>query len=142
MSEKYLEINLLKGIGQIEFGMNPSRVISIMSEYQVYENWMGGNLNSSLLYQGMILDFDKCDSVGLLKTSKFCGVIINSRKDIYLFGRKLIEWNEVEFIEMLTVNNIQFEQFPNKAINSKDLGFEIYFDKEDDSVWLEFWFFE
>ena len=142
MEEKYLEIKLLKGIGQIEFGMNPSQVISIMDEEQVYENWMGGNLNSSLLFQGMILDFDQHNSNGPIKDSKFCGIKINSRKDIYLFGRKLIEWNEFEFVEVLHANKIQFEQLPNKSIVSKELEFEIYFDKEDDSVWLEFWSFE
>ncbi|MBX7171108.1 MAG: hypothetical protein K1X72_09130 [Pyrinomonadaceae bacterium] len=142
MEEKYLEIKLLKGIGQIEFGMNPSQVISIMDEEQVYENWMGGNLNSSLLFQGMILDFDQHNSNGPIKDSKFCGIKINSRKDIYLFGRKLIEWNEFEFVEVLHANKIQFEQPPNKSIVSKELEFEIYFDKEDDSVWLEFWSFE
>lgn len=142
MEEKYLEIKLLKGIGQIEFGMNPSQVISIMDEEQVYENWMGGNLNSSLLFQGMILDFDQHNSNGPIKDSKFCGIKINSRKDIYLFGRKLIEWNEFEFVEVLHTNKIQFEQLPNKSIVSKELEFEIYFDKEDDSVWLEFWSFE
>jgi len=37
--------------------MRPNEIVSVFTEPQMYEEWMGGNLNDSLLFQGLILGF-------------------------------------------------------------------------------------
>jgi hypothetical protein len=41
-----------QGIGPIKFGMSPEEVKALMGIEEVYEPWMGGNRNDSLLYPG------------------------------------------------------------------------------------------
>lgn len=62
-----LDILPWTGLGPLRFGMKPNEVRRAFDEDQVYEDWMGGNLNDSLLYRGLILGFDKEDSRGPLK---------------------------------------------------------------------------
>ena len=46
------------GVGPVRFGQTPAEVEAAMAEPQLYEEWMGGNHNDSLFYQGLILGFD------------------------------------------------------------------------------------
>jgi hypothetical protein len=55
------------GLGPIRFGMNPSQVQAVLGSDRTYEPWMGGNLNDSQLYPGLIIGFDNCDDRGPLK---------------------------------------------------------------------------
>ena len=43
--------------------MSPDEVVALMGEEQTYEDWMGGNLNDSLLYHHLIIGFDKYDGL-------------------------------------------------------------------------------
>ncbi|MCB8925014.1 MAG: hypothetical protein H6652_05245 [Ardenticatenaceae bacterium] len=65
-----MEIVPGEGLGPIKFGMSPSEVISIMGEKQVYESWMRGNLNDSLVYPGIVIIFDVYNSAGPLANSQ------------------------------------------------------------------------
>ena len=56
------EINPGVGVGPVTFGQSPSEVQAAMAEQQMYEDWMGGNLNDALLFRGLRLHFSKCDS--------------------------------------------------------------------------------
>jgi hypothetical protein len=53
-------------VGPAHFGLRPAQVTSVMGETELYEDWMGGNLNDSLLFRGLILGFDRCDANGPL----------------------------------------------------------------------------
>jgi len=43
------------GLGSMRFGMSPDEVVALMGEAQTYEDWMGGNLNDSLVYHHQLL---------------------------------------------------------------------------------------
>jgi hypothetical protein len=60
--EQRLDIHPGVGIGPIRHGMRPAEVLAVFPEPQVYEDWMGGNLNDALLFRGLRLHFSKCDS--------------------------------------------------------------------------------
>ncbi len=89
------------GLGELRFGMTPVEVRSIFPEQEMYEEWMGGNLNDSLLYHGLILSFDECDSFGPLSDSRLNDIIIQGRNDIQLWGVELREWTRTEFVAYL-----------------------------------------
>jgi hypothetical protein len=54
------------GIGPVQRGMSPPQVLEALPEKHQYEEWMGGNLNDSLLFHGLIFSFDKCNPAGPL----------------------------------------------------------------------------
>ena len=45
-----LDIHPGKGIGAVRHGMRPAEVLAVFDEPQVYEYWMGGNLNDARLF--------------------------------------------------------------------------------------------
>ncbi len=64
-----LDIHPGEGIGLVRFGMRPAEVLALFSEPQVYEDWMGGNLNDALLFHGLLLHFNECNRSGPLPSS-------------------------------------------------------------------------
>jgi hypothetical protein len=60
-----------------------------------YDAWDDGNLNDSLIYDGVRLSFDRYDSRGPLPRSRLCGAEVR-RADAILFGRPLDHWGDGE----------------------------------------------
>jgi hypothetical protein len=85
--EKRLDIYPGVGIGPIRHGMRPADVMNVISEPQVYEEWMGGNLNDALLFRRLCLHFTACDSHAPLPDSTLNLIVIQQRPDAYLFDR-------------------------------------------------------
>lgn len=88
-----MEIIPNKGIGTVEFGMTPREVMSIMGEELVYEDWMGGNLNGSLYYPGIVFWFDQWDGYGSLEIGSLIEIWIHDSfhatyKELPLFPLK------------------------------------------------------
>lgn len=90
-----------KGIGPVLLGMSPSEVVSLFDEEQVYEEWMGGNLNGSLTFRGIAFHFSDCDSKSPLPDSSLMWIQIHGREDVTLFGRRSTAWTSEELIEEL-----------------------------------------
>jgi hypothetical protein len=89
------------GIGPIRLGMHPHEVAAVFGEQQVYEKWMGGNLNDAILFHGLVLSFDKCDGKGPLASSRLDWIIVYHREDAYLFGRPMTDWGRNELFGRL-----------------------------------------
>jgi hypothetical protein len=139
------EIKPLEGLGDIKFGMSPKEVDEIMNERQVWENWMGGNRNDSLMYRGIIFMFDDCNSSAPLENSKLTDIDIYNREDIFLFGKLLNEWSQTDFLNYCEQNKISIDDkydlmdgTRSLSINIRRLNFEICFDGKDNSVWVGF----
>jgi hypothetical protein len=62
--ESVVTIDEVVGVGAVRFGMNPSQVKKLLGDTLVWEEWMGGNLNDAIYYQGIVLFFDDHESVG------------------------------------------------------------------------------
>lgn len=99
--EQRLDIHPGLGIGPIRHGMLPAEVLAAFPEPQVYEPWMGGNLNDALLFRGLRLHFSECDSRGPLPDSSLNWVVIHQRPDAFLFGRPVGEWTKESVLEEL-----------------------------------------
>jgi hypothetical protein len=93
------------GLGLLRFGMSPEQVRSLFEEPETYEEWMGGNLNDSLLYKG-------CDAYGPLAHSKFCEASIYKRDDAVIMGRSLLDWNRSSVIDRLENENLSYVLSP------------------------------
>jgi hypothetical protein len=89
------------GLGEVRFGMTPSEVRTKFHEQEEYEEWMGGNLNDSLMFHGLIFMFDDCNTYGPLNDSKLTDIVIQGRDDISLWGRNSLEWSRDQFIDHL-----------------------------------------
>jgi hypothetical protein len=116
------ELRPQEGIGDVYFGMTPSEVHQRISEPHVYEQWMGGNLNDSLLYHGMIFGFDRCDSRGPLPDARLVEVSINMRADVTFGHRPLFEWHREEVAEHLAAHLAVFQRDPDGGITAPYLG--------------------
>jgi hypothetical protein len=126
------------GLGALRFGMKPSEVQWAFDENPMYEDWMGGNLNDSLLYKGMILGFDQCDSYGPLEGSRFCEVRAMAREDIWLFGKRLSSWSRKELVAYIEARNWLRQDGPEKDIDIVDLAVGLSFDASNHIDYVEF----
>lgn len=127
------------GIGPLRFGMRPSEVKDVLGPEHGYESWMGGNLNDSLLYSGMILGFDRCDSRGPLNDSKLIEFRINQNADIHFLQKPVFKITGNEFCQTLEQHNINIEREPNGYMFLPELNIELEPDENGNIVSLSFW---
>jgi hypothetical protein len=88
------------GVGPVQFGVSPQQVAQALSRSLGCDAWDDGNLNDSLIYDGVRLRFDRCDSRGPLPRSRLCEAEVR-RADAVLFGRPLADWGEGELVAEL-----------------------------------------
>ena len=103
-----MEIIPKVGIGPLRFGMAPDQVRELFCEDETYEDWMGGNLNDSILYRGLILEFDLCDAWGPVAGSKFREVRLYRRQDAKLWGKHILDWSKAGLMSYLESSGIEF----------------------------------
>lgn len=127
------------GIGPLRFGMSPDEVRRRFPEKETYEEWMGGNLNDSLLYRGLILGFGASDSHGPPADSHFCEVILNRRQDATLWGKSLFTWTKTSIRDHLENNGIAYESHENGDILVGSLCTSMSFDESGQLVYIEMW---
>jgi hypothetical protein len=127
------------GLGTIRFGMRPAQVRGLMLEPETYEEWMGGNLNDSLLYRGLILGFDACDAYGPLADSHFTDVGLNRRQDAVIWGQSLLAWTKASIADHLERNAISYELPDNGDLVVSSLSLEMSFDKSGGLEYIGMW---
>ena len=125
------DVQIDKGLGPIHFGMNPKEVLSVFQEPTVYEERMGGNLNDSITFHGIICRFNTIDTNGTLsEDSQLDEITIYNRDDVLLFGKEMNQW------DMLEINNTLVEMGYIPDVISPDYidieGLELGFDNTVD----------
>lgn len=88
------------GIGPARLGMSPTQVVAALGPPLGYDAWDDGNLNDSLIYDGVRLTFDRCDHRGPLPRSRLVVAEVR-RADAVLLGRPLPDWREGELVAVL-----------------------------------------
>lgn len=101
-----LEIRPGIGYGPLRLGMRPSIVRDLMGPFLDYDAWDDGNLNDSLIYEGVRLWFNGCDSRGPLSNSRL-EVIEVRRPDVIVFGCAFADWTEAELVAELLARGFQ-----------------------------------
>lgn len=134
--ETRLDIHPGQGIGPVRHGMTPAEVLALLNEPQVYEDWMGGNLNDALLFHGLRLHFSECDSRAPLSNSTLGWIVIHQREDAFLFDRPVGEWTKESILWELRSRGYSPETPPNGDVEvPHKLGMS--FDEDDRLVWVE-----
>jgi hypothetical protein len=134
-TESRLEIRPGEGIGPVRKGMLPAEVLTAFSEPQVYEPWMGGNLNDALLFHGLRLHFSDCNARAPLPESTLDWIVIHGREDAYLFGRPIGEWTKAEVIRELHTRGYEVQTPPNGDVETAGVG--LSFDEAGQLIWVE-----
>jgi len=98
---------------------------------------MGGNLNDSLLYPGLIVGFDKCDGRGPLNDSKLVEFRINEKADVTFLNRPIFGMLQNELLQRLTRHNIRSERNLSSYV-LPDLHMEVDLDDQGRVTWVEF----
>ena len=134
----------MQGIGAVTFGMKPDEVTAVFGSKQVHEDWMGGNLNDSLLYHGLIFQFDRHDSHGPyshgpLENSSLVEIEVWGREDASLYGKPIHAWTKQELKQYLIDHNIECETPANGDLVSAQIGFEAGFDEDGRLLCAGFW---
>jgi hypothetical protein len=127
------------GLGEIRFGMRPAEVRERLSETETYEEWMGGNLNDSLLYRGLILGFDAFNAHGPLDDSHFTEARLNHREDAFIWGKNLPAWTKASIADHLKQNTIPYELADNGDLLVPSLFLEMSFDDSGGLEYIEMW---
>ena len=125
------------GLGSLRFGMSPKHVRSLLHEPETYEDWMGGNLNDSLLFKGLILEFDVCDAYGPLARSKFRGARIHKRDDLVIMGKSLFDWSKSAVIDRLGQESISYSLHPNGDMTVPAWSLAFSFEDNDQLIYLQ-----
>ena len=131
-----LDIHPGEGIGPIRHGMRPGELLAAFLEPQVYEDWMGGNLNDALFFHGLRLHFSNCDARTPLPSSTLNWIVIHQREDAYLFGRPVGEWTKDSVLQELRARGYDGQTPPNgDAEVPQQVGMS--FDDDGRLVWAE-----
>lgn len=116
--------------------MRPAEVLTAFPEPQVYEDWMGGNLNDALLFPGLRLHFDDCDSRAPLPDGRLNWIVIHKRPDAHLFGRPVGEWTKDAVLQELRAQGYDALRPPNGDVDvCRKLG--LSFADDGRLVWVE-----
>ena len=127
------------GLEDVRFGMIPSEVLKTFNERQQYEDWMGDNLNDSLLFHGIIFGFDECNSFGPLSNARLQEIRIFDRKDLILWGKQITQWNKTSLKQYLDDNKIWYQEEVNGDWSCNYLWLALSFDKTQQLEYVEMW---
>jgi hypothetical protein len=134
--EKRLDIHPGEGIGPIRHGMRPAEVLAVFPEPQVYEDWMGGNLNDALVFQGLRLHFSDCDSRAPLPDNTLNWIVIHQRPDAHLLGQPLGEWTKDAVVRELRARGYDVHTPPNGDVEvPQQIG--LSFNEGGRLIWVE-----
>jgi hypothetical protein len=133
-----MEIYPNKGIGGIEFGMNPAAVKEIMGSDSAYEEWMGGNLNDTLFYTDLIIGFNDCDEDEPLPNSQVVEFRANASDRIKFNGVALAELSR-ETLASMIVQEVKATLDKNQDVIFRDLGVSFGFNENGTVCILEMW---
>lgn len=131
----YLPIRPGIGMGPIILGMQPDIIHRVFPEPACYEDWMGGNLNDSLLFHGLILRFSACDSCTPLPESTLIQIIIYQREDVTLFAHPLRAWTKTSLMHTLHAQGFIIHTPPNGDIEVPN-QLCLSFDDAEQLVWV------
>lgn len=111
----------------------------MLGERLEYEEWMGGNLNGSLFYHGLMFDFDACDSRAPLPGSRLVAIHVFRRDDLVLFGQRLRRWRCGLLSRELDRQNVNHFKTSDTDLLCPASNTEFGFDSDGclESVWLE-----
>ncbi len=127
------------GLGTLRFGMSPKQVRASFDEPETYEDWMGGNLNDSLLFKGLILGFDRYNAHGPLARSKFREATIHGRPDVVIMGKSLLDWSKSAVIDRLGQESVSYSLELSGGINIPAWSLAFSFDDNDRLIYVEMW---
>lgn len=134
--EKRHDIHPGEGFGPVRHGMRPAEVLAVFAEPQVYEDWMGGNLNDALLFHGLRFHFTECDARAPLPESRLNWVVIHQREDAHLFGRPVSEWTKDFVAQELQSRGYEVQMPPNGDVEVPgQIGMS--FDEQGRLIWVE-----
>lgn len=125
------------GIGPVRFGQTPTEAESALGEPRLYEEWMGGNLNDSLCFRGLILTFDCCGSMEPPRRSRLVEVQIHGRADAHLFGRPAFEWTRDRLLAILRRQSRRVAERGFGDVRAEELGLRVSFDDRGRLDWIE-----
>jgi len=116
-----------QGIGLITLGMSPAQVENILGEHHTYEEWMGGNLNGSLLYPGLVISFNRSDASKPLEDSQANEIWIHSNCLATLEGQHVFSLYKRDIEKILTTKEVNFES--SNDIWVSEYGWNFCFDE-------------
>ena len=114
------EVLLEKGLSEIQFGFRPSQVKSILGTELFYEEWMGGNLENFLYYQGLLIgfkgDIENCPT----ENSFVCMFQVKTIHPVSIWGQEISQATKQEIESLLIAKNIEYATLSNGSIESAD----------------------
>ena len=134
-----MEIKPKVGIGCINFGMHPNQIIEIMNEDVCYEPWMGGNLNDSIYYKGLIFGFNECNGPAPSSNAEFRELRIMYRQDLTLFGEPLNSWTRSKISSKLSQIGVNHMSAVSGDISCDELSCVFSFDDLGQLNYIEMW---
>lgn len=118
------------GVGEVRFGMVPNQVVASFGPKTTWQHWMGGNLNDSLFYPGIIFYFDDHDARGPLPHAKLIQIEVNASFTGKLFATELSRLTRGQLIARLGREQTGLREFANGSIQAPSLHMHWWFDPD------------
>ncbi len=113
------EVDLSNGLGEVRFGMRPSEVENILGPDQIFEDWMGGNLEGFYFYKGLLIGFsggsDECPD----ENSEVCLFTVKPEHDLILWGINISRCSISELKDLLVSEKIDYKLIGNNIVQSE-----------------------
>ncbi len=121
------EVFPLVGVDQLRFGMTPLQVRSLYGETQQYEEWMGGNLNDFMFYEGILIGFDGKNGQSPSESSKVVMCEVRNHIGIQMLGIEITHLKKSELLEIFRQRNIPTTQTSDWFLRVPSLGIQLSF---------------
>jgi hypothetical protein len=123
-----IDIQPRRGLPEVPFGSAPKSVTDLFGTDLTWEPWMGGNLNDSLYYPGIVFSYDSSDSQAPLPNSRLHSIEVSGSIAGTLLGRQVGAWTKKSLADLLAAGGISLRTAPNDSIHSDGLSLSVWFE--------------
>ncbi len=103
-----VDIRPLQGLGEVGFEMTYDQVEALLGKPHGYEDWMGGNLNGTMIYPSTMMEFDHCDSHRPTRHARIEVIEGRPHETLTLWGRPLLDWDLAALCHHADLENWQW----------------------------------
>ncbi|MCH7315786.1 hypothetical protein [Acinetobacter sp. ANC 3882] len=123
-------INPFHGVGPIILGSSVANIKKLFGTELYYEDWMGGNLENFLFYQGLLIGFHNEGSDNLTDISKVSSVIIKPTHELILWNEDISNFSKQQITNLLKKQKMNFKEINKSFIECKQIKIRFGFNSD------------
>lgn len=123
-------ISPFHGVGPIILGTSAANIKKLFGTELYYEDWMGGNLENFLFYQGLLIGFYTEDVDNLTDISIVSSVIIKPTHELILWNENISNFSKYQITNLLKRQKMDFKEINENFIECKQIKIRFGFNSD------------